>query len=130
MLEHKHSSAEEFQQEELMQHYELTVLVKPDLETEIDATIDAIKKLVTDNGGEVTAVDNQGKKKLAYRIAKEDFAVYVYAEVELPATAPKKISDVLNITDYALRYLLVKVDEKEKAKLEASKKQSAETEEE
>ncbi len=108
-----------------MQHYELTVLVKPDLETEIDGTIDAIKKLVTDNGGEVTTVDNQGKKKLAYRIAKEDFAVYVYVEVELPATAPKKISDVLNITDYALRYLLVKVDEKEKAKLEASKKQSA-----
>jgi small subunit ribosomal protein S6 len=111
--------------EELMQHYELTVLVKPDLENEIDATINAIKKLVTDNGGEVTTVDNWGKKRLAYKIDKEDFAVYVYTEVELPAAAPKKISDVLNISDYALRYLLVKVDEKEQAKLEASKKQSA-----
>jgi small subunit ribosomal protein S6 len=108
-----------------MQHYELTVLVKPDLESEIDATINTIKKLVTDNGGEVTTVDNWGKKKLAYKIDKEEFAVYVYAEVELPAPAPKKISDVLNISDYALRYLLVKVDEKELAKLEASKKLSA-----
>lgn len=113
-----------------MQHYELTVLVKPDLESEIDGTIDAIKKLVADNGGEVTKVDNAGKKKLAYKINKEDFAVYLYMEVELPASAPQKISDVLNITEYALRYLLVKVDEKERAKLEASQKQSAENEEE
>lgn len=108
-----------------MQHYELTVLVKPDLENEIDATINTIKKLVTDNGGEVSTIDNWGKKKLAYKIDKEEFAVYIYAEVELPPAAPKKISDVLNISDYALRYLLVKVDEKEQAKLEASKKQSA-----
>jgi len=111
--------------EELMQHYELTVLVKPDLESEIDATINTIKKLVTDNGGDVTTVDNWGKKKLAYKIEKEEFAVYIFAEVELPASAPKKISDVLNISDYTLRYLLVKVDEKELAKLEASKKLSA-----
>lgn len=113
-----------------MQQYELTVLVHPDLESEIDKTIGTIKSLVTDNGGKVVREDNWGKKKLAYTIKKEDFAVYVAFDVELPPEAPLKISNALNIADYALRYLLVKVDEKELAKREASKKKSADTDEE
>ena len=113
-----------------MQQYELTVLVHPDLESEIEKTTNTIKALVTDNGGKVAREDNWGKKKLAYQIRKEDFAVYVAFDVELPASAPLKISNALNIADYSLRYLLVKVDEKELAKREASKKQSADTDEE
>jgi len=109
-----------------MQQYELTVLVHPDLETEIDKTTATIKSLVTDNGGKVVKEDNWGKKKLAYTIKKEDFAVYVAFDVELPADAPLKISNALNIADYALRYLLVKVDEKELQKREASKKKTSE----
>lgn len=60
---------------------------------------------------------NWGKKKLAYKINKEDFAVYVYFDVKLPASAPLKISNVLNITEEVLRYLLVTVDEKGRAAL-------------
>lgn len=113
-----------------MQQYELTVLVHPDLESEIDKTISTLKALVTDNGGKVVREDNWGKKRLAYTIKKEDFAVYVAFDVELPPEAPLKISNSLNIADYALRYLLVKVDEKELAKREASKKKSADADEE
>lgn len=108
-----------------MQTYELTVLVHPDLESQIDKSIDELKDLVTTSGGKIVKEDNWGKKKLAYPIKKEDFAVYVSFDVELPAEAPLKISNTLNISDYALRYLLVKVDDKERAKLEASKKNSA-----
>lgn len=113
-----------------MQNYELTVLVHPDLESQIDKTVDELKKLVTDNGGKIVKEDNWGKKKLAYTIKKEDFALYVSFDVELPATAPLKISNTLNISDFALRYLLVRVDEKERTKLAESKKRSASSEEE
>lgn len=113
-----------------MQKYELTVLIHPDLETKIDETVAQVKKLVTDNGGNVIKEDVWGKKKLMYSIKREDFAVYVGFDVELPATAPLKISNVLNISDYCLRYLLVKVDDKELAKREESKKRSATNEEE
>ena len=111
-----------------MQEYELTVLIHPDLETEIDKTLDNLRGLVKDAGGQVVKEDNWGKKKLAYSIKKEDFAVYVAFDLQLPADAPLKISNTLNISDYCLRYLLVKVDEKERAKLEASKKRTAEAE--
>ena len=95
-----------------MKEYELTVLVHPDLEANLDTVLDKVRALVTDNGGEIIKEDNWGKKKLAYSIRREEFAVYVYFEVKLPAEAQLKISNVLNITDEVLRYLLVKADEK------------------
>lgn len=95
-----------------MQEYELTVLIHPDLEANLDAALDKVRALITTNGGEITKEDNWGKKKLAYQIRREDFAVYVCFETKLPAEAPLKISNTLNITDEVLRYLLVKTDEK------------------
>lgn len=110
--------------------YELTVLIHPDLEADLEKPLGVIRDIVKSAGGSIKSEDNWGKKKLAYSIKKENFAVYVCMAVELPADAPLKISNTLNITDNVLRYLLVKVDDKEKAKLEASKKQAAKAESE
>lgn len=98
-----------------MNEYELTVLIHPDLETDIETPGEAIKKIVEDAGGKITAEENLGKKRLMYTIKGEEFAVYLYRELELPNTAPQKISGLLNIMDGALRYLLVKADPKVKA---------------
>lgn len=105
-----------------MKQYELTVLVHPDLEMNLAPATDKIKKLVESNNGKIVKETNEGKKRLAYSISKQDFAVYYDYELELPADAPAKISSVLNITDEVLRYLLVTVDER-KIKLEAKRKE-------
>lgn len=107
-----------------MKEYELTVLIHPDLEADLDKPLDKVKGIVKDAGGEITSEDNWGKKKLAYRINNQDFAVYVYFDVKLPADAPLKISNTLNITDEVLRYLLVTVDEKGRALLAEDKKRA------
>ena len=109
-----------------MKEYELTVLIHPDLEVDLEAPLDKVRKLVADAGGKVLAEDNWGKKRLAYRIKDQDFAEYVLLNVELPAEAPLKISNTLNITDEVVRYLLVRVDEKGRALLEEAKKRAAE----
>ena len=113
-----------------MQEYELTVLIHPDLETDLEKPLTVLRDIVASNGGKIKSEDSWGKKKLAYKIAKQNFAVYVALAVELPASAPQKISNILNITDGVLRYLLVKIDDKEKAKLEASKHASNDQSEE
>ena len=74
-----------------MNEYELTVLIHPDLESNLDPALDKVRGLITNNGGEITKEDNWGKKKLAYKIRKEDFAIYVYMDIILPADAPLKI---------------------------------------
>ena len=98
-----------------MRQYELTVVLHPDLESDLDAVLTKIRAIVTDNGGTITKEDNWGKKRLAYPIAKEDFGVYVYFEVELPGEAVNKVDNTLNITDESLRHLLVAFDVKARA---------------
>lgn len=104
-----------------MKEYELTVLIHPDLEAAIETPLAKVRDIITTAGGTITAEDNWGKKKLAYSINKENFAIYVYMDVKLPADAPLKISNIFNITDEVLRYLLVTVDEKGRKALEEAK---------
>ena len=103
-----------------MKQYELTVLIHPDLEMNTAPATDKVVKLIEDNGGEIIKENSEGKKRLAYPIKKQEFAVYHYYEVNLPADAPMKIANVLNITDEIIRYLLVTVDSR-KAKMEAKR---------
>ena len=109
-----------------MKEYELTVLFHPDLEMNIDPALDKVKKLVESCGGKIESEEAEGKKRLAYPIDGNDFAVYHFFTVSLPATAPSKISSVLNITDEVLRYLLVTVDPR-RAKMEARRKTKADS---
>ena len=113
-----------------MKEYELTVLIHPDLEADIEKPLAKVRDIVKNADGEIVNEDNWGKKKLAYKINKEDFAVYVYFDVKLPAEAPLKISNTLNITEEVLRYLLVTVDEKGRALLAEDQKRAAKAESE
>lgn len=112
-----------------MNEYELTVLIHPDLETDLDAPLSVVRKLVTGNGGEIVSEEAWGKKRLAYRIKNQDFAIYHYMEVKLPAEAPLKISATLNITESVIRYLLVKADLKGRALLAEAKASNSDSEE-
>ena len=95
-----------------MKEYELTVLFHPDLEMNLQPALDKVKALIEANGGEIIKESNEGKRKLAYAVKKQDFAVYYYYELKLPAAAPARVSSVLNITDEVIRYLLVVKDER------------------
>lgn len=92
--------------------YELVVLLHPDLEIDLEKPLAKVRQIIADNKGSITKEDSWGKRKLAYRIGGEDFAMYVYLEVSLPAETVKKLQSTLNITDEVLRYLLTAVDAK------------------
>ncbi|MCB9819918.1 30S ribosomal protein S6 [Candidatus Nomurabacteria bacterium] len=104
-----------------MQEYELTVLIHPDRESELEKQLTTLRDIIKSVDGKVKTEENWGKKRLAYPIKKENFAVYVNWTLELPADAPLKVSNTFNITDGVLRYLLVKMDEKERKALEAAR---------
>jgi small subunit ribosomal protein S6 len=110
-----------------MKEYELTVLIHPDLEADIEKPLAKLRKLITVNGGNIIKEDIWGKKKLAYRIKNEDFAVYTYFDLALPSDAPLKISNNLNISEEILRYLLVSVDIKGRKALEEAKNKASNT---
>jgi small subunit ribosomal protein S6 len=84
-----------------------------------------VEKILTDNGGKVVSVDNWGKRKLAYGIKHQDYAIYLFYNVELPPESLLKVESALNITDEVVRFLVVKLDLKAIAKAEAAKAEQA-----
>lgn len=88
--------------------YELTVLLKTDCD--VSRAIDELEFLLYVHGGKNMSFENEGTKRLAYRIHDNTHAVYTYTNVELPEDAPKSISNRLNLDDRVLRFLLVKTD--------------------
>lgn len=109
-----------------MNQYEIAVLYHPDLEVDLSKAEQKIKKLVTDNGGKVVSEDNWGKRKLAYSIAGNEHAVYVFYTVELPGANVAKVENTLNITDEVIRFLITRPDLKAIAKAEAARAVKAE----
>ena len=87
--------------------YELMVLLHPDLEIDVEAPITKVEGLIEAAGGKVIKRDNWGKKRLAYRIARQDFAIYVNFEVQLDPANVRKLEDQILITEEVLRHLLV-----------------------
>lgn len=105
-----------------MQQYEVTVLFHPDLEIDLEKPMKKFEDIITSNGGKIVSADNWGKRKLAYRIDKNDYAVYIIYAVEIPGESVSKINNTLNITDEVIRFLIVKPDFKRIAKAEELKK--------
>ena len=102
------------------------MLYHPDLEVDMTKASGKVAKIITDAKGKIVSQDDWGRKKLAYPIKGEKFAVYGVYTLELPATAPKKINDALNITNEVIRFLLTSVDPKIKALIEEEEQREKE----
>ena len=92
-----------------MNKYELTLVVNAKIED--DARTDAIEKikaLIEKFGGEITNVDEWGKKKLAYEIQKMHEGFYYFIQFEADSQCPAEIERHVRIMDNVLRYLVVK----------------------
>jgi small subunit ribosomal protein S6 len=105
--------------------YEVAVLYHPDLEVDLSKAEERVTKIFAANGGKVVNTDNWGKRKLAYPIARQEYAVYVFYTVEMPGEGVKKVESTLNITDEVIRYLITRPDLKAIAKAEAAKAEKA-----
>ena len=96
-----------------MSKYEIAVVVSAKLEDEERATvIEKVKDLVQRFGGNITDVEDWGKKKLAYEIQKMDEAFYYFVHFESDnADCPNEMEQQLRIMDGVIRYLVVREDE-------------------
>jgi len=105
--------------------YEIAVLYHPDLEIDLEKAEKKVASIIAENDGKITKTDNWGRRKLAYPIKKQEFAVYVFYSVEMPAEGVRKIEQTFNITDEIIRFLITKPDIKAMAKAEALKAEKA-----
>ena len=92
-----------------MNKYELAVVVNAKIEDDArTATIEKVKELIARFGGNVTDVDEWGKKRLAYEIQKMKEGFYYFIQFEADATAPAEIERHVRIMENVIRYLCVR----------------------
>lgn len=96
-----------------MRNYELSVVLFSTLnEEEKVATLEKVKELIARFGGEITNVDDWGKRKLAYEIEKQREGFYYFIQFQAEAGAPAEIESRVRIMEPVLRYLIVSLEDK------------------
>ncbi|MBU3805101.1 MAG: 30S ribosomal protein S6 [Candidatus Cellulosilyticum pullistercoris] len=96
-----------------MRNYELSVVLFSTLsEEEKVATLEKVKELITRFGGEITNVDDWGKRKLAYEIDKQREGFYYFIQFNAETTVPAEIESRVRIMEQVLRYLIVSLEDK------------------
>ena len=92
-----------------MNKYELAIVVSAKIEDDARAAaVDKCKALIERFGGQITNVDDWGKKKLAYEIQKMNEGFYYFIQFDGEATTPAEIEARMRIMDGVIRYLCVK----------------------
>ena len=96
-----------------MRHYENLVIVKPTLtEEEIKNTIAAVEEVITSNGGEISARDAMGIRKLAYSIGKSERGYFYVIYYTVAPAAISEIERRFRINEELLRFVTIKYDTK------------------
>ncbi len=95
-----------------MNQYELALVVNAKVEDDVkNAVVEAAKELITRFGGNITNVEDAGKKRLAYEIQKMKEGYYFFIQFDADATVPAEIESRLRIMDNVLRFLCIRRDE-------------------
>ncbi len=95
-----------------MRNYELAFIVRPDLEEEALAEIrEKISGLITSRGGQVTAVDLWGRRRLAYPIADQLEGQYIIMRFELDPLHLPDLERMMKLDSRIIRRLLIRTDE-------------------
>jgi small subunit ribosomal protein S6 len=94
-------------------YYETIFILRPTLnDQEISEAIDNYKDLLVRHGADMFRQEDLGKKKLAYLIKKFQNGHYALYQYKAEATAVAELERSFKISEDVLRYLTVKLDEK------------------
>lgn len=87
-----------------MRHYEVMVILDPDLEEKtIAPSLEAFLNVVKADGGEVRKVDVWGRRRLAYEINHKNEGIYAVLDVKASPTSVAELDRQLNLNEAVMR---------------------------
>ena len=94
-----------------MRHYELMVILDPDLEERtIAPSLDTFLNVVRNGGGTVEKVDVRGRRRLSFEIDKKVEGIYAVVDLKAEPAVMKELDRQLNINEEDLRTKVMQPD--------------------
>jgi len=95
-----------------MRNYEIIFIVRPDVtEEDVEKLISQMEGVLTGTGGKLEKVEKMGRRRLAYRVAKQREGIYVLFRLQGSGDTVKEFERRLKVIDTVIKYMTVRIDE-------------------
>ena len=96
-----------------MRHYELMVILDPDVEERTVApALDQFLTVVKKDGGEVEKVDIWGRRRMSFEIKKKAEGIYAVVDLQAEPATVKELDRQLNLNEAVLRTKVIRPDQR------------------
>ena len=96
-----------------MRHYELMVILDPDVEERTVApALDQFLSVVKKDGGNVEKVDIWGRRRMSFEIAKKSEGIYAVVDLQAEPATVKELDRQLNLNESVLRTKVLRPEER------------------
>ncbi len=97
---------------EQKRNYELVLVLNPgSAEDKIENKVDALNQNIVALGGEITGVEQWGRRKLAYPIKKFMEGYYVLTRFTMKPSQSNSLEAKLRISEDVIRHMLIKIND-------------------
>ena len=101
-----------------LRSYESVLILKPDIdEARADEALEKIGEFIKSNGGACLKIEKWGKKRLAYRIRKNRFGIYLNIYHTLDSAKVAALESKYRLFDLIIKFMVLRLtdDELERA---------------
>jgi len=96
-----------------MRHYELMVILDPDIEERTVApSLDQFLTVVKTDGGSVEKIDIWGRRRMSFEIAKKAEGIYAVVDLQAEPATVKELDRQLNLNEAVLRTKVIRPDQR------------------
>lgn len=97
-----------------MRSYQSVLILKPDIdEARADEALEKIGEFIKSNGGACLKIEKWGKKRLAYRIKKNRFGIYLNIYHTLDSANVTDLESKYRLFDLVIKFMVLRLTDGE-----------------
>lgn len=109
-----------------MRTYQTVLILKPDAdEAQVDLANEKVDKYISQDGGAILRTDKWGKKRLAYKVKKNRFGIYLNIFHTCNPLKIKELEKEFGLDESIIKYMVIRLDDKEVERVFADKTEEA-----
>ena len=97
-----------------MRSYQSVLILKSDIEeARVAEALEKIGEFIKSNGGACLKIENWGKKRLAYRVKKNRFGVYLNLYHTLESAKVSDLENKYKLYDLVIKFMVLRLEDDE-----------------